>query len=97
MSDAHSSKRSTRVLMQTFCLFVCYVAYSFVFPFFPFLSSYTIVFSIVFSTYIRLFGEPSCGEKTLLNSPSEQTMVYIPASKRHSVHTYEQQQQKYFI
>lgn len=53
-NDARSSKCSTRVLIQTFCLFVCCVAYSVVFPFFPFLSS--CIYSIVFTL---LFGEPS--------------------------------------
>lgn len=50
-------------------------------PSFPFFHH---VVSIVFTW---LFGEPSCGETTLLNSPSEQMMVYIRATERHSLYT----------
>lgn len=54
----------------------------FVFPFFPFLSNNCPCIWIVFTW---LFGEPSCGETTLLNSPSEQTNVsyYIRIYKRY--------------
>lgn len=56
--------------------------FRFVFPFFPFLSNNCPCIWIVFTW---LFGEPSCGETTLLNSPSEQTNVsyYIRIYKRY--------------
>lgn len=58
------------------CLFVCVP-----------LLSLSFICSFQFCS-VWLFGVPSCGETTLLSSPSEQTMVYIHATKRHSARIY---------
>lgn len=73
----------TRVLMQS-VLFICLLCclFGLCSPSFPFYRNNCPCIWIVFTW---LFGEPSCGETTLLNSPSEQTNVsyYIRIYKRY--------------